>query len=169
MDVQSPIVCLPLSFPSLSIHHTPPQNNIQPSPPSSSSSAAFSVPSSNPPPPFPVHPPTSDEIDAVIQQATSSVSSDGRHVPLKDTRTQLFVGNVRSSLFPFPLSFYFIFFPFWPLSPRLPVLYSSRPALAPSMIGTGKGTGARAGIAPVPAFTFHPLHQIAPSLHETDS
>ncbi|KAH9174886.1 RNA-binding domain-containing protein [Lactarius sanguifluus] len=38
--------------------------------------------------------PTNEEIDAVIQQATSSISSDGRHVPLKDTRTQLFVGNL---------------------------------------------------------------------------
>ncbi|KAI9510294.1 hypothetical protein F5148DRAFT_604925 [Russula earlei] len=46
------------------------------------------------PPPPPVHPPTNEEIDAVIQQATSSVSLDGRHVPLKDTRTQLFVGNL---------------------------------------------------------------------------
>ncbi|KAH9050902.1 hypothetical protein EDB83DRAFT_2399031 [Lactarius deliciosus] len=46
------------------------------------------------PHPHPLHPPTNEEIDAVIQQATSSISSDGRHVPLKDTRTQLFVGNL---------------------------------------------------------------------------
>jgi hypothetical protein len=65
-------------------------------PPSSSSPPSAIVPphSSRPPPPLPPHPPTSEEIDAVIQQATSSVSSDGRHVPLKDTRTQLFVGNL---------------------------------------------------------------------------
>ncbi|KAI0056233.1 RNA-binding domain-containing protein [Artomyces pyxidatus] len=41
------------------------------------------------------HPPTSDEIDAVIQMATSSrASPDGRPIPLKDTRTQLFAGNL---------------------------------------------------------------------------
>lgn len=39
---------------------------------------------------------TNDDIEAVIQMATSSRSSaDGRSGPLKDTRTQLFVGNVR--------------------------------------------------------------------------
>lgn len=39
---------------------------------------------------------TNDDIEAVIQMATSSrPSPDGRSVPLKDTRTQLFVGNVR--------------------------------------------------------------------------
>ena len=77
----------------------------------SSSSPSFAVApvlSSNPSLPLPTHPPTNEEIDAVIQQATSSVASDGRHVPLKDTRTQLFVGNVRfssplpSRLFDFP-------------------------------------------------------------------
>ncbi|KAI0042723.1 RNA-binding domain-containing protein [Auriscalpium vulgare] len=41
------------------------------------------------------HAPTSEEIDAVIQMATSSrPSADGRPVPLKDTRTQLFAGNL---------------------------------------------------------------------------
>jgi hypothetical protein len=45
-------------------------------------------------PPAVLHP-TSEEIDAVILAATTSRStSDGRIVPLKDTRTQLFVGNV---------------------------------------------------------------------------
>ena len=102
MDVQSPIVRLSSLF--LPPSNTSPQNNIQPNSPSPSSSTTVSTPS-NPPPPFPAYPPpTSDEIDAVIQQATSSVSSDGRHVPLKDTRTQLFVGNV-CSLFPFPISY----------------------------------------------------------------
>jgi len=40
-----------------------------------------------------VHP-TDDAIEAIIQQATAARSGDSR--PLKDTRTQLFVGNVRS-------------------------------------------------------------------------
>ena len=43
--------------------------------------------------------PTSEEVEAVIQAATSQRSEpDGKIIPLKDTRTQLFVGNVRSSL-----------------------------------------------------------------------
>ncbi|KAI0026383.1 hypothetical protein K488DRAFT_66851, partial [Vararia minispora EC-137] len=43
----------------------------------------------------PVHNPTSEEIDRVIQAATSQrTDPDGRIVPLKDTRTQLFVGNL---------------------------------------------------------------------------
>lgn len=42
---------------------------------------------------------TNDDIEAVIQMATSSrPSPDGRSAPLKDTRTQLFVGNVRAIL-----------------------------------------------------------------------
>ncbi|KAJ3994381.1 hypothetical protein F5050DRAFT_1809633 [Lentinula boryana] len=45
--------------------------------------------------PVPPAPPTNDDIEAVIQMATSSRSSpDGRTGPLKDTRTQLFVGNL---------------------------------------------------------------------------
>jgi len=40
-----------------------------------------------------VHP-TDDVIEAIIQQATAARSGDSR--PLRDTRTQLFVGNVRS-------------------------------------------------------------------------
>ena len=40
-----------------------------------------------------VHP-TDDAIEAIIQQATAARSGDSR--PLRDTRTQLFVGNVRS-------------------------------------------------------------------------
>lgn len=42
---------------------------------------------------------TNDDIEAVIQMATSSSrpSPDGRSGPLKDTRTQLFVGNVCST------------------------------------------------------------------------
>jgi hypothetical protein len=105
MDVQSPIVRpYSLSFSSSlsSIHQSLPQNNLQSTSPSPSSSSALHASSSIPHPPFPVHPtPTSDEIDAIIQQATSSLSLDGRHVPLKDTRTQLFVGNVRTlSLIP---------------------------------------------------------------------
>ena len=40
--------------------------------------------------------PTSEEVEAVIQAATSQRSEpDGKIIPLKDTRTQLFVGNVR--------------------------------------------------------------------------
>jgi len=38
--------------------------------------------------------PTDDAIEAIIQQATAARSGDSR--PLRDTRTQLFVGNVRS-------------------------------------------------------------------------
>ncbi|KAG5651756.1 hypothetical protein H0H81_007568 [Sphagnurus paluster] len=37
---------------------------------------------------------TNDDIEAVIQMATSSRGPDGRPGPLKDTRTQLFVGNL---------------------------------------------------------------------------
>lgn len=45
-------------------------------------------------------PPTDDVIEAVIQQATSArATPDGR--PLRDTRTQLFIGNVRPSR-PYP-------------------------------------------------------------------
>ncbi|KAJ4490184.1 hypothetical protein J3R30DRAFT_3399592 [Lentinula aciculospora] len=45
--------------------------------------------------PSPSAPPTNDDIEAVIQMATSSRSSpDGKTGPLKDTRTQLFVGNL---------------------------------------------------------------------------
>jgi hypothetical protein len=44
--------------------------------------------------------PTNDDIEAVIQMATSSgMSQDSRSpAPLRDTRTQLFVGNVRMSV-----------------------------------------------------------------------
>lgn len=44
--------------------------------------------------------PTNDDIEAVIQMATSSaMSKDSRSpAPLRDTRTQLFVGNVRMSV-----------------------------------------------------------------------
>lgn len=45
------------------------------------------------PPPLP---PTDDAIEAIIQQATSARPSER---PLRDTRTQLFVGNVRFRLF----------------------------------------------------------------------
>lgn len=40
--------------------------------------------------------PSNDDIEAVIQMATSDAraSLDGRAGPLRDTRTQLFVGNV---------------------------------------------------------------------------
>ncbi|KAI0302413.1 hypothetical protein B0F90DRAFT_215274 [Multifurca ochricompacta] len=69
----------------------PPLNNLTPS----SSTTTVIAQSTNSPPSLSTHPPpTNEEIDAVIQQATSSVSSDGRHIPLKDTRTQLFVGNL---------------------------------------------------------------------------
>lgn len=48
------------------------------------------TPSSAPPTP------TNDAIEAIIQMATSSeISQDSRSLaPLRDTRTQLFVGNV---------------------------------------------------------------------------
>lgn len=52
-----------------------------------------SVPTSSPSPPLAL---TNDDIEAVIQMATSArPSPDGRTGPLRDTRTQLFVGNVR--------------------------------------------------------------------------
>jgi len=57
-------------------------------------------PSLSAPPPIPVVTPSNDDIEAVIQMATSSRSSpDGRPGPPKDTRTQLFVGNVRLLFF----------------------------------------------------------------------
>lgn len=40
------------------------------------------------------HPPTNEDIEAVIQMATSARPSPDGRGPLKDTRTQLFVGNV---------------------------------------------------------------------------
>ncbi len=47
--------------------------------------------------PSPPSQPSNDDIEAVIQMATSSRQTpDGRTAPVKDTRTQLFVGNVRS-------------------------------------------------------------------------
>jgi hypothetical protein len=98
MQVHSSLVSL--SSPPYSSYSFPgPQNIPQPSSPRTPSPATSAQPSTVP---LPVHP-TNEEIDAVIQQATSSVSADGRHVPLKDTRTQLFVGNVRSFFVP-PLS-----------------------------------------------------------------
>ncbi|KAF5371686.1 hypothetical protein D9758_003393 [Tetrapyrgos nigripes] len=52
-----------------------------------------SLPSPSPTSPIPIITPSNDDIEAVIQMATSSRSSpDGR--PPKDTRTQLFVGNL---------------------------------------------------------------------------
>lgn len=45
--------------------------------------------------PSPPPPPSNDDIEAVIQMATSARQTpDGRSVPIKDTRTQLFVGNL---------------------------------------------------------------------------
>jgi hypothetical protein len=56
------------------------------------SSSSSSVHNLSSPIPFP---PSNDDIEAVIQMATSARSSpDGRAGPVKDTRTQLFVGNV---------------------------------------------------------------------------
>ena len=49
---------------------------------------------SPPPPPHPAPAPSNADIEAVIQMATSK---QGRLPIPKDTRTQLFVGNVRSS------------------------------------------------------------------------
>ena len=108
---------------------------------------------SNPPPSLPVHPPTSEEIDAVIQQATSAVSSDGRHVPLKDTRTQLFVGNVC-----FLLSSPYCFRPC--LFPNIRVfvrcgLASPSPLFSLQclfVVSTG------AGVGPLSRFNFHVSH-----------
>lgn len=46
-------------------------------------------------PPNSTYKPTNDDIEAVIQMATSArPTPDGRPVPPRDTRTQLFVGNV---------------------------------------------------------------------------
>ena len=96
MQVHSSLVSLSSPpFPSYS--SSSPQNILQPSSPRPPSPANPAQPTIRPP--HLVHP-TNEEIDAVIQQATSSVSADGRHVPLKDTRTQLFVGNVRSFFVP---------------------------------------------------------------------
>lgn len=61
-----------------------PTQNQQSTPASASASA---------PAPASQAPPTDDVIEAIIQQATSArATPDGR--PLRDTRTQLFVGNV---------------------------------------------------------------------------
>lgn len=52
-------------------------------------------PPSVPKSPSPPYKPTNDDIEAVIQMATSGrPSPDGRPVPPRDTRTQLFVGNL---------------------------------------------------------------------------
>lgn len=51
---------------------------------------------SSPSPSASVSTPSNDDIEAIIQMATSSRSSpDGKGGPPRDTRTQLFVGNVR--------------------------------------------------------------------------
>lgn len=51
--------------------------------------------SARPKSPSPPPPPSNDDIEAVIQMATASRQNlDGRSGPPKDTRTQLFVGNV---------------------------------------------------------------------------
>jgi hypothetical protein len=58
----------------------------------------FQVPSSPTSGPAPsLGMPTDDDIEAIIQMATSARPSS-RVSPLKDTRTQLFVGNVRPPL-----------------------------------------------------------------------
>ena len=62
----------------------------------SSSQPSSSAPSLSPEPRS--HPPTNEEVEAVIKMATSTrPTPDGRPPPGKDTRTQLFVGNVSSS------------------------------------------------------------------------
>jgi len=105
MQVHSPLVSLySLLYSSYSSSSQSFPQSSSPRPPSP---ATLPAKPSTIPPPHLVHPPTNEEIDAVIQQATSSVSSDGRHVPLKDTRTQLFVGNVR---------FFFVLSLSWPPS-----------------------------------------------------
>ena len=57
--------------------------------------------SASPPPPPPAPAPSNADIEAVIQMATSN---PGRLPILKDTRTQLFVGNVRSHSLVLPSS-----------------------------------------------------------------
>jgi len=159
--------CMPsLSLPPPHIFIVSSQNTTQTSS-SSPSSAVAPILSPNPSLPLPAHPPTNEEIDAVIQQATSSVSSDGRHVPLKDTRTQLFVGNVRflSPLLPsrlcnFPSCLFLQF-------PRFRVLRTCFPsAFLFSQYFTRGRHGVSVG-APFPSqpstFTFHILHPIGPA------
>jgi hypothetical protein len=107
---------------------------------------------SNPPPSLTVHPPTSEEIDAVIQQATSAVSSDGRHVPLKDTRTQLFVGNVRFLLSSLPYCFRFCLFPNICVFMRCGRASPSPLFSSLFVVGTG------AGVGPLSCFNFHVSH-----------
>jgi hypothetical protein len=46
--------------------------------------------------PTPSLPPSNDDIEAVIQMATSARSTPDGRGGLRDTRTQLFVGNVRA-------------------------------------------------------------------------
>lgn len=88
-----------LSFPSDG-DHAHPMNNTTANNTSYPSSSACSpspapVPSTQPP-----RTPTNDDIEAIIQMATSNTSRntpDGRGGPggpPRDTRTQLFVGNV---------------------------------------------------------------------------
>lgn len=56
--------------------------------------------SAHPKSPSPPPQPSNDDIEAVIQMATASRQNpDGRSGPPKDTRTQLFVGNVTSVFF----------------------------------------------------------------------
>ncbi|KAF5389657.1 hypothetical protein D9757_004115 [Collybiopsis confluens] len=64
----------------------------RPSPQKSDSRSPALSAATSPTPPIA---PTNEDIEAVIQMATSSRSSpDGRAGPAKDTRTQLFVGNL---------------------------------------------------------------------------
>ena len=65
------------------------------------SSSPFLQPTTLPSPKSPSPPPqpSNDDIEAVIQMATSAGQTpDGRSIPIKDTRIQLFVGNVFGSL-----------------------------------------------------------------------
>ena len=47
--------------------------------------------------------PTNEEIEAKIQAAMSSAAARAATNPPRDTRTQLFVGNVRATLSPYEL------------------------------------------------------------------
>ena len=60
-------------------------------------SSTASSTATSPDPPYKL---TNDDIEAVIQMATTArPAPDGRPVPPRDTRTQLFVGNVCASLY----------------------------------------------------------------------
>jgi hypothetical protein len=126
-------------------HHQPRLTRvIKSSPLTHRSSSPTVAPSSNGVP----SPPSNSQIEAVIQMATSNAaSSEGRN-PGRDTRTQLFVGNVSPKSLPYPpiLGMKFSSHLSYPIEcdGKISRISSARPApvcapMSPSVLITGAG------------------------------